>query len=190
MGSLELTHGHMRYSTIVAITQHGHRRSGAGYVVRSMPPLELEYSAAEIDPTVRELGPDTAHPPAGLIGYEWTDLHGEGVPGLLQRGVDAWHYRRNISPCRPRRPRFTPASLVAEAPHVRPGRGPGCSTWPATGCPTWSASTARSPDCFEHDDGDTGRRSEPSTARCRDTATTSALRLVDLDGDGRAETRS
>lgn len=186
VGSLELTHGHMRYSTIVAITQHGHRRSGAGYVVRSMPPLELEYSAAEIDPTVRELGPDTAHPPAGLIGYEWTDLHGEGVPGLLQRGVDAWHYRRNISPVSAPEATFTPASLVAEAPHADPARTRVLDL-AGDGLPDLVSLDGPVAGLFEHDDGDSWSPFRAFDSPLPVTSDDQRLRLVDLDGDGRAD---
>jgi hypothetical protein len=38
--------------------------------------------------------------PIGLDGssYRWTDLHGEGIPGILSEQAGAWFYKRNLSP--------------------------------------------------------------------------------------------
>src|SRR5262245_62623035 len=38
--------------------------------------------------------------PIGLDGsaYRWTDLHGEGIPGILTEQAGAWFYKRNLSP--------------------------------------------------------------------------------------------
>lgn len=42
---------------LVEVTQHGHRRVGDdGYVTRSLPPLELEYSQPGLHDEVREIG--------------------------------------------------------------------------------------------------------------------------------------
>ena len=30
--------------------------------------------------------------------YRWTDLHGEGIPGILTEQAGAWFYKRNLSP--------------------------------------------------------------------------------------------
>ncbi|MEZ4617944.1 MAG: hypothetical protein R2867_20880 [Caldilineaceae bacterium] len=30
--------------------------------------------------------------------YQWTDLHGEGTPGILTERAGAWFYKRNLSP--------------------------------------------------------------------------------------------
>ena len=38
--------------------------------------------------------------PIGLDGsaYQWIDLHGEGIPGILTEQAGAWFYKRNLSP--------------------------------------------------------------------------------------------
>ena len=30
--------------------------------------------------------------------YQWADLHGEGIPGILTEQAGAWFYKRNLSP--------------------------------------------------------------------------------------------
>src|SRR5262249_6700636 len=37
--------------------------------------------------------------PSGLDGnYQWVDLDGEGLPGLLTEQPGGWYYKRNLSP--------------------------------------------------------------------------------------------
>jgi hypothetical protein len=53
--------------------------------------------------------------PVGVDGgaYQWTDLHGEGIPGILMEQVDAWFYKRNFSPISQRAVEFAPIECVA-----------------------------------------------------------------------------
>ncbi len=50
---------------------------------------------------VEEVDPESLENlPIGLDGsaYRWTDLHGEGIPGILTEQAGAWFYKRNLSP--------------------------------------------------------------------------------------------
>ena len=65
-----------------------------------MPPLEFEYSQPLIGQQVLTLDPDSqANLPEGLDGgrYQWTDLDGEGLSGILTSSGGAWYYKRNLS---------------------------------------------------------------------------------------------
>jgi RHS repeat-associated protein len=88
------------YTFVVSMTQTGYRQGGQGPVTRSMPPVEFSYSTPQIDDTVLTLDPDSqANLPEGLDGtrYRWTDLDGEGLPGILADAGGGWYYKRNLS---------------------------------------------------------------------------------------------
>jgi hypothetical protein len=73
------------YAYLVSVTQSGHVRSGAGYLTRSMPPLEFGYTAARLDETVRDVDPQSIENlPEGFEdgAYRWVDLDGEGAAGI------------------------------------------------------------------------------------------------------------
>jgi hypothetical protein len=72
-----------------------------GCTPRSTPPIQFEYSAAKIQGQVREVDADSLiNLPTGLDGtrYQWVDLDGEGIPGILSEQANAWLYKRNVSP--------------------------------------------------------------------------------------------
>src|SRR5262249_29696377 len=68
------------------------------YLKRSLPALELEYSHATIDKTVRDVA-GVENLPAGIhgAGYGWVDLDGEGLRGVLVGQGSTWFYKRNVS---------------------------------------------------------------------------------------------
>lgn len=117
------------YSYLLSTTQRGYirHRGGGGYLARSMPPVEFDYTRAEIDETVREADAGSLENlPEGLDGtrYRWIDLDGEGVAGILSEQGGSWYYKPNLSPANERMvagtpltlPRFGPTQLVARQP--------------------------------------------------------------------------
>ncbi len=90
------------YSLLLSVTQSGYKRnSEGGYIQKSLPPLEFTYSEPQIDETVRDVDPDSLENlPAGLDGarYQWVDLDGEGLSGILTEQGEGWFYKRNLSP--------------------------------------------------------------------------------------------
>ena len=87
-------------SFITAVTQSGYIRQSNTYLKKSLPPVEFEYSEANIDETVREVDKDSIENlPFGLDGshYQWIDLDGEGLSGILTEQGGAWFYKRNLS---------------------------------------------------------------------------------------------
>jgi RHS repeat-associated protein len=86
--------------------QSGFRRDSDGrYFKRSLPALEVEYSASplentgELDYDVREVeGDSLANLPAGAdsASYRWADLDGEGISGILSEQANAWFYKPNV----------------------------------------------------------------------------------------------
>lgn len=89
------------YSALLSVSQSGYKRQGGTYFQKSLPPLEFEYTQAEIDETVRDVDPESLESlPYGLDGtnYQWVDLDGEGLSGILTEQSGSWFYKRNLSP--------------------------------------------------------------------------------------------
>ncbi len=116
------------YTFLHSVTQTGYRRNGSGYRARSMPPVEFEYSKPAVQPDVLSLDRDSfANLPEGIDGsrYQWVDLDGEGLSGILADFGGGWGYKRNLSPLnritgphgRPvTRARFGPMETVRRIP--------------------------------------------------------------------------
>ncbi|WP_088242015.1 SpvB/TcaC N-terminal domain-containing protein [Calothrix rhizosoleniae] len=90
------------YSKLISVTQTGYKRnSQEGYIQKSLPPLEFIYSEPQIDEMVREVDPRSLENlPQGMDGtqYQWVDLDGEGLSGILSEQGNGWFYKRNLSP--------------------------------------------------------------------------------------------
>jgi RHS repeat-associated protein len=88
------------FLTKVQITSY-RRDDQGGYFKRSLPPVTFEYSAAEIDETIHQVDAESLQNlPGGLDGsdYQWIDLDGEALPGVLTQQGGALFYKRNLSP--------------------------------------------------------------------------------------------
>jgi Salmonella virulence plasmid 65kDa B protein len=98
----EFSHEEARIASyLTEATQASFRRQGAGYVRRAPPPLQFAYSKAEIQAELKTV--DTAsleNLPYGIDSahYQFVDLYGEGVSGVLTDQAGAWFYKRNLSP--------------------------------------------------------------------------------------------
>ena len=88
--------------TLLASARHtAHRRRGHGYRQSSMPAVELEYSKPEVVPDVLTFDRESLEDlPEGVdgSGYQWVDLDGEGLSGLLTTTDAGWGYKPNLSP--------------------------------------------------------------------------------------------
>jgi RHS repeat-associated protein len=102
----DLKKGHPIASFISFVTQSGYKRlfdgnggNSTGYLKKSMPPVEFEYSQAIIDEKIREIDSESLQNlPYGIDGmrYQWVDLDGEGVSGILTEQGDGWFYKSNL----------------------------------------------------------------------------------------------
>jgi RHS repeat-associated protein len=137
----ELAHrGSTRFASFIrSVTQRAYRQdftqqivvqSGVKFVTylsKALPPVEFDYSQAVIDEQVRDVDPASLENlPIGLDGgaYQWVDLDGEGLSGILTEQAGAWFYKRNLSVL-PRRTaaeaevataRFAPMELLRAMP--------------------------------------------------------------------------
>ena len=69
------------------------------YLQKSLPPLEFEYTKAQIQDEVRRLDDESQENlPMGVDGSvcQWVDLDGEGLSGILTKQGGAWLYKPNL----------------------------------------------------------------------------------------------
>ena len=89
-------------SFVTEITQSGYVRQADGsYLKKSLPPLSFEYSKAEINDEIQTIDVESLQNlPIGVGGayYQWLDLDGEGLQGVLAEQDEGWYYKRNRSP--------------------------------------------------------------------------------------------
>uniref|UniRef100_UPI003593C861 SpvB/TcaC N-terminal domain-containing protein n=1 Tax=Thiocapsa sp. TaxID=2024551 RepID=UPI003593C861 len=116
-------------SFMTAVTQCGYVRRGDGYLKRSLPPVQYDYSRAVLGDEVREIDPASLdNLPQGTDGanYQWVDLDGEGLSGILTEQAGAWLYKRNESAATQDpetgaySARFAPLETVARTPAGNP----------------------------------------------------------------------
>lgn len=85
---------------LVGIEQAGYVRLGDGtYSRKAIPPLSFDYNEVEWDQTVRIADPEAlVDAPIGLSPpYQFVDLFGEGIAGILSESGGAWIYKHNRS---------------------------------------------------------------------------------------------
>ena len=87
------------YSRLLSVTQCGYRqKDDGGYIKKSFPPLEFQYSEANIQDHVQALDAESLENlPQGLDDrvYKWIDLDGEGISGILTQQAEGWYYKPN-----------------------------------------------------------------------------------------------
>jgi RHS repeat-associated protein len=199
--SHEIDSDHARnpvYTFLLAVTQTGYRREGNGYLKRSLPPVEFEYTQPLVQDTVEEVDPENLENlPIGLDGtiYQWTDLHGEGVPGILTEQAGAWFYKRNLSPINVKpgsgaghvEAKFAPVELVAVKPKLALAGGAQFMDLAGDGQPDLVVLDGPMAGLHEHDGDEGWQPFRPFTSRLSRDTRDPNLRFVDLDGDGHAD---
>lgn len=178
-------------SFIDSIAQTAYKRkAGGGYLKKSLPPLEFHYSEVVIDETIREVDSDSLENlPVGLSGgYQWVDLEGEGVPGILTEQANAWFYKRNLSPTH-NAVTFAPLEFVTEKPAVA---GLAQGVWQiqdlaGDGRPDLACFAGPIKGFFQRNDTDTWDSFVPFRALPNVDFHDPNLRFIDLTGDGRAD---
>lgn len=85
-------------TTLTSITQRGWLYDPtAGWSTETMPALEFGYTAAVIDATIQFVdGMDDLPGGLDMSRWQWVDLDGEGLSGLLTEQGGGWFYKRNV----------------------------------------------------------------------------------------------
>ena len=88
------------FTQLIAVEQRAYqRRSDGRYDSRQVPPVTFRYSEAHIDATLRSIDASQLdNLPVGTQGpgYQWIDVDGEGLPGVLSEQLGAWYYKPNL----------------------------------------------------------------------------------------------
>ncbi len=91
-------------SFVTSVAQCGYRRDGWRHAQAIAAPARVHVQRGDNpDATSRGGRDEHREPAAGLDGdaYQWIDLDGEGVSGVLTEQATAWYYKRNLSPTQP-----------------------------------------------------------------------------------------
>jgi hypothetical protein len=187
-------------SFISKVTQSGYQWDSQNnqYLKRSLPPVEFTYSEVKIQGKVEELDAESLENlPVGLDGanYQWVDLDGEGLSGILTEQADAWFYKRNLSPINPSQQnaqrvtaKFAPVELVAVKPNATLVGGQAqFMDLAGDGQPDMVVFEGPTPGFYEHDEGAGWNPFRPFTYQLNFDTRDPNLKFVDLDGDGHAD---
>ena len=194
----------IRSSFLLSVTQSGYKRqAGNGYLKKSLPPLEFEYSAGRRSTRrVHDVDPESLENlPFGLDGahYQWVDLDGEGLSGILTEQAEGWFYKRNLSPINADRRTARRRSRRALRARSNSSRNSPRSRPSAAGSSSSSISPATASSIWCELDGPTARASTsaPTTRAGSRFAPFASLpnldwddpnlQFVDLNGDGHAD---
>ena len=173
-------------TTVVSMTHTGYRRRAGGYRKRSLPPLELRYSRAVIGHEPRDLDAGSLRNlPTGIdeTAYRWVDLDGVGLSGVLARQGGAWFYKANLGDGR-----FAPERALAMQPAMTgPGHRQELLDLAGDGHLDLAELGGPMPGVYERTRDDGWRPFRPFRSRPDIAWDDPELRLVDLDGDGRAD---
>jgi RHS repeat-associated protein len=186
------------YTFLLAVTQSGYKRQNGGYLKRSLPPVEFAYTEPDVQDAVHEVDAESLENlPVGLDGsaYQWTDLHGEGIPGILTEQGGAWFYKRNLSPLNAAdddgmvrtEAKFAPVEVVATQPNPALAGGAQFMDLAGDGQPDLVVLDGPVPGLYEHDGDEGWEPFRPFTTRLNRDTRDPNLRFVDLNGDGHAD---
>jgi RHS repeat-associated protein len=183
---------HPVYTYLRSVTQTGYLRENGAYRSQGLPPVEFDYTQAVIQEAVSEVdAASLKNLPAGLDDklYRWTDLHGEGIPGILTEQGGAWFYKRNLSPVADGAVELAPLECVTSKPNLGLSRDSAqFMDLAGDGQPDLVVFEGPVQGFYEHDEDDNGWQSfRPFQSRLNRDTRDRNLRFVDLDGDGHAD---
>nr|WP_320014948.1 SpvB/TcaC N-terminal domain-containing protein [uncultured Desulfobacter sp.] len=97
------------------------RKNDSSYAQKSLPAIEYSYQQLEWNQEIKVVDEENlVNAPAGLKnGYQWVDLYGEGISGILSEQATGLYYKSNLGDINhPGSVAFTPAQPVLDKPSV------------------------------------------------------------------------
>ncbi|KYC35940.1 toxin [Scytonema hofmannii PCC 7110] len=187
------------YSLLLSVTQTGYKRNPeGGYIQKSLPPVEFTYSEANIDEKVREVEPASLENlPQGMDGvrYQWVDLDGEGLSGILTEQGNSWFYKRNLSPVNTIQidgskhieALFAPVELVLSQPAIALNNGAQFLDLAGDGQLDLVALRSPTPGFYERTHEESWEPFIAFKSLPKVDWDNPNLKFIDLDGDGRSD---
>ena len=175
------------FTFLKSITSRGYvKRAGGAYTSKALPAVEFQYQKADWNKEVRTVSAgNLVHSPVASAdpNYQFIDLYGEGLSGLLAEQGTGWYYKHNLGNAK-----FEQAKLVLPKPSFSGLNGRlEIADLDGDGIKQVVSYTAEPRGFFELDDDNDWQpfRAFDASANIdmRDTNT----RLLDLTGDGMAD---
>lgn len=91
--------GQAETTYLESVTQTGYICKLDGtYSRKSLPPMEFQYQPLNWNKEIKTITRENiVNAPVGLTNnYQWTDLYGEGIPGILTEQAGGWFYKSNL----------------------------------------------------------------------------------------------
>ncbi|MDT4292022.1 SpvB/TcaC N-terminal domain-containing protein [Methylomonas sp. MO1] len=196
-------------SVMTEVTQSAYRRQGTSdipnrYLRKSLPSLTFTYSSVPDEASIAEHpvqaidNPCLENLPFGLDGsqYQWVDLDGEGLSGILTEQAGAWYYKRNLSPIHQEtgengQPQikacFAPIELVASKPSLSLASGAQLMDLAGDGQVDVVEMEGPVKGFYERTEGADWESFRPFSSWPNINTRDPNLRFIDLDGDGHAD---
>jgi len=184
------------YTFLQQVSQAGYKRkagqANGEYIKRSLPPVEYTYSQPIVEDTVEQVDSSSLENlPIGVDNqaYQWIDLHGEGLPGMLTEQADSWWYKRNVSPISDvdHAVEFSPMEQVASRPNWALDSGAQFMDLANDGQLDLVMLDERMPGLIEHDKHEGWQSFKAFESRPNYRFQDPNLKFIDLDGDGHAD---
>lgn len=192
--SLDLSYHHdttpdslVEADLIQEITQTGYKKTpdGSSFYKKSLPPMVLNYQPLQWNTSIQTVDTkNSRNAPQGLTGtYQWTDLYGEGISGILSESADGWFYKSNLG-----NGQFTEALPIAQKPSLNGlGKELQWQDLEADGRRQLVSNNTTLPGYFELDDDQHWQGFIPFKHVMNINWRSPYTKMLDLNGDGRPD---
>ena len=178
------------YTVLQEASHHSYIRKPApdvGYETRQLPPVKFTYSQPMVNKTIQTIAPhQLENLPVGAQGpgYQWIDLDGEGLSGVLSEQFGAWYYKPNLGAGT-----FGPLREVARQPAMAQSAGSRHQFMDLAGNGEIDVVDfgGPAPGFHERDQDEGWKRHVPFVSLPNIDWQDPNLRFVDLTGDGHAD---
>ncbi|OAQ74288.1 SpvB domain-containing protein [Pochonia chlamydosporia 170] len=173
-------------SFVSSFTSRAYQRQGTGYFNKALPPIQFKYSEPEVSSEICDLNSrDLAELPFGLDDAisKWIDLDSEGIPGILTKQGDTYHYKANMGGSN-----FFPNKQIdlAPAPAASSGSKDQWMDLAASGHLSLVRFDAHTPGFYRRDWNYPGswHQFKPFESLPSNISLSNAMQFLDLTGDG------
>ncbi len=177
-----LEHDENPIASLVKSVQHvGYRWEGGAYLQKAYPPVSFDYTKAKVDHTIYSIhAEDLPNAPEGIgNGYQFIDLEGEGLSGILKQNGTAWYYKRNLGGGS-----FGPQQLVATVPSVAANANVQITDFGGDGLTDVLVQTETLNGYYELNEENEWSNFKPLANPVNFDLNDPSLRMIDLDGNG------